>query len=155
MSKLFCIAWFLLMAPATAQYGHDGQVLLPDLKITPGVATQLTQEQVCSWAWGKDERFVTPSMKDQVCEAYGLKAHCYGREANEIDHLISRELGGADDVKNLWPQPYFQHPGAHEKDIVENWLHKQVCSGKLTLTAAQKLIVADWYQVYLTMKGQQ
>ena len=70
----------------------------------------------------------------------------------EIDHLISLEIGGADTVKNLWPQPYYQHPGAHEKDILENWLHKQVCSGKMDLTEAQAKIRTDWYAEYLEMQ---
>jgi 5-methylcytosine-specific restriction endonuclease McrA len=46
------------------------------------------------------------------------------KEGCEVDHLISRELGGADATDNLWPQPYTQHPGAHEKDRLENQLHK-------------------------------
>jgi len=138
---------------AQATYRHHDLVLLPDLKVTPGVATSLTKDKVCSTTWGKDERHVTPSMKDQICVAYGLKPHCYGRETNEIDHLISRELGGDDDVRNLWPQPYFQHPGAREKDTVENWLHKQVCLGKMSLAEAQNRISTDWYAVYLLMKG--
>jgi hypothetical protein len=148
---LLCLAW--PGQPQRAHYGRHDSALLPDLKATPGVITSLTKEQICSTKWGQDERHVTPSMKDQVCVAYGLKPHCYGRETNEIDHLISRELGGDDDVKNLWPQPYFQHPSAHEKDTVENWLHKQVCSGKLTLSEAQTRIREDWYSVYLTMSG--
>jgi hypothetical protein len=50
-------------------------------------------------------------MKRQVFEALGYSgygdAKCvvdsHGRRC-EIDHLISRALGGADDVKNLWSQ---------------------------------------------------
>jgi hypothetical protein len=50
----------------------------------------------------------------------------HGRRC-EIDHLISRELGGADDVKNFWPQPYGTHAwNAVLKDRVENRLHKEV-----------------------------
>jgi hypothetical protein len=150
MSFVFWLLWFLAVPQAT--YRHHDAVLLPDLTVTPGVATSLTKEQVCSTKWGLDERHVTPAMKDQVCVAYGLKPHCYGRTTNEIDHLISRELGGDDDIKNLWPQPYFQHPGAREKDTVENWLHKQVCLGKMSLNEAQNRIATDWYAVYLQMK---
>jgi hypothetical protein len=152
---LLLLTIFGLLPQSTATYRHHDQALLPDLKATPGVATNLTKTQICSTKWGQDERHVTPSMKDQVCVAYGLKPHCYGRDTNEIDHLISRELGGEDDVKNLWPQPYFQHPGAHEKDTVENWLHKQVCLGRIPLNEAQNRIATDWYAVYLTMKETQ
>jgi len=71
----------------------------------------------------------------------------------EIDHLISLELGGDNGLANEWPQPYEPRPGAHEKDAVENYLHKQVCSGKMELTDAQSQIARDWYAVYLKMKG--
>lgn len=136
-----------------ATYGSHGKALLPDPQVTRGATSDLTKEQVCTTKWGQDQRHVTEGMKDAVCIAYGLKPHCYGRQTYEIDHLISRELGGVDSVSNLWPQPYFQHPGAHEKDAVENWLHKQVCTGKISLQDAQQRIAKDWYAVYLQMQG--
>lgn len=136
----------------SAHYRRHGPALLNDPKVTPGkVDPKVTKAVACSTHWGTDERHVTPKMKDAVCMAYGLKAHCYGEATNEIDHLISRELGGADDLKNLWPQPYNKNPGAHQKDQVENWLHKQVCEGKLSLAEAQAKIATDWYAVYLKM----
>src|SRR5437660_6248822 len=136
-----------------ATYRNHDKALLPDPKVTPGVMSSLSKDVVCSTKWGQDARHVTPEMKDRVCVSYGLKPHCYGHTTYEIDHLVSRELGGIDDIKNLWPQPYFQHPGAHEKDTVENWLHKQVCLGKISLPDAQRQIATDWYQVYLTMES--
>jgi hypothetical protein len=67
----------------------------------------------------------------------------------EIDHLISRELGGADDVRNLWPEAYGTSPrNAVRKDRLENALHKEVCAGGLTLEAAQKAIATDWIAAY-------
>lgn len=140
-----------LSLPKATYHNHD-KALLPDPKVTPGVLSDMPKEQVCTTKWGQDQRHVTDAMKDAVCVAYGLKPHCYGRQTYEIDHLVSRELGGIDDVKNLWPQPYFQHPGAHEKDAVENWLHKQVCLGKMSLADAQRKIATDWYEVYLEMQ---
>jgi hypothetical protein len=51
------------------------------------------------------------------------------------DHLISLELGGhPTDARNLWPEPY---PRAAEVDSIENELNAKVCSGELTLEAAQ------------------
>jgi hypothetical protein len=67
----------------------------------------------------------------------------------EEDHFISLDLGGnPTDPQNLWPEPYGPKPGAKEKDVVENYLHKRVCAGSLTLQDAQKAIVTDWYEVY-------
>jgi len=52
------------------------------------------------------------------------------------DHLISLELGGAPtDPRNLWPEPY---PRAATVDEIENELNAQVCSGALSLAAAQR-----------------
>ena len=73
----------------------------------------------------------------------------------EEDHFISLELGGSPiDPRNLWPEPYRPKPGAKEKDVVENYLHRQVCSGTMTLEDAQKAIVADWYRIYLLVRGE-
>jgi hypothetical protein len=120
-----------------ASAGH----YLPDPDATPGVIRPLSTEQICRIKWGKDERHVTPKMKREVCAAYGESAaDCPGKKF-EIDHLVSRELGGADEVKNLWPEP---EPDAHVKDVVENRLHKQVCAGQMSLADAQKLLRTDW-----------
>lgn len=149
---LLAVCAGLEASSAPAAYRHHGPALLNDLKATPGAARTVDAKAVCGGESTKDFRHTTPAMKKSVCLAYGLEAHCYGLEKNEIDHLSSLELGGADGVKNLWPQPYYQHPGAHEKDVVENYLHKQVCAGKVPLAEAQKEIASDWYAVYLAIE---
>jgi len=74
----------------------------------------------------------------------------------EEDHFISLELGGnPTDPRNLWPEPYSPKPGAREKDIVENYLHRQVCERKMTLVEAQKAITRDWYSIYLRVHAPQ
>ncbi len=72
--------------------------------------------------------------------------------ANEVDHFISLELGGSNNIKNLWLEPANPTPGFHEKDIVENYLHAQVCNGSMKLEEAQREIARDWYAVYLKIK---
>ena len=63
----------------------------------------------------------------------------------EIDHLISLELGGANDIHNLWPQSYTTMPmNAHVKDALEDRLHVLVCTGKVPLVQAQHDIATDW-----------
>jgi hypothetical protein len=59
-----------------------------------------------------------------------------GRRSDfQEDHLISLELGGhPTDPRNLWPEPY---PRASEVDAIENELNGKVCSGELSLEAAQ------------------
>ena len=116
----------------------------------------LTQAKICKIKGGADARHVTAKMKADVFAAYGLSGNddpaCVrdkrGRRC-EIDHLISRELGGADDVKNLWPEPYGTVPwNATRKDRVENRLHKEVCAGKISLAEARKEIRTDWRVPY-------
>lgn len=57
-------------------------------------------------------------------------------------------LGGANVVENLWPEPADPRPGSREKDIVEAYLRRQVCSGAMSLSDAQEAIRKDWYAVY-------
>jgi len=68
---------------------------------------------------------------------------CNGKEV-EIDHLIPLELGGSNDIKNLWPQPFEPRPGAHETDVLEGWLHGQVCRVGMSLSSAQRTVARDW-----------
>lgn len=104
----------------------------PDPIQTPGVVRPLSRATICATTWGTDRRHVTVAMKRRVATAYGLAWTDRGRV--EFDHLIPRELGGADDVRHLWPQAW---PAAHRKDVVETRLHRAVCAGTITLAAAQ------------------
>jgi hypothetical protein len=165
---LVSLVAFSGLSPAQeAHYGKHGPALLPDSRVTPGDVAVSDKNIICTTKWGHDTRHVTPAMKKKAYAEYGtapgqgvcvLKSRSTksGRvvtEGCEVDHLISRELGGADSEKNLWPQPYTQHPGAHEKDWLENELHREVCSNKISLDDAQTEIKTDWYAAYLKRKG--
>lgn len=104
----------------------------PDPALTPGVVRDLTVEQICATTWGHDRRHVTVAMKQRVARAYGLP--WAQRRFMEFDHLIPRSLGGADDVRNLWPQPL---GAARLKDRREQQLSRAVCVGTVSLEAAQ------------------
>jgi len=104
----------------------------PDPALTPGVVRPLTREAVCATRWGADRRHVTDAMRRRVFAAYRIP---YAKHAlYELDHLVPRELGGADDERNLWPEPWSD---AHVKDRRENALHVAVCRGDLRLETAQ------------------
>jgi len=66
------------------------------------------------------------------------------------DHVIPIELGGSPkDPANLRPQM----PGqAAKKDLVEDRLHDAVCSGSMTLSAAQAKML-DWMDTYQSLFG--
>lgn len=128
---------------------------LPDLALTPGVTRNLTLDQVCNTKWGRDARAVTPAMKTQVYAEYHMVRYqgdcALSKRGCEVDHLISRELAGADDVKNLWPQPYGGVCNAVRKDQLENALHARVCHkpvAQMTLDEAQHAIRTDWVTAY-------
>jgi hypothetical protein len=157
------------MAPSVSvaanRWGWDpGRAVLPNSKLTPGdTIPGVTVDDVCTPGWATDHRHVTETMRVQVYREYGFNFdYCQGPEpgvasqACEVDHLIPLELGGSNDMKNLWPQPYSctlkamcgatydPRPGAAEKDQLENELHRLVCHGKLTLTDAQRCIASHW-----------
>lgn len=119
----------------------------PLLNITPGVIDpSATIEKICTPGYTKTARNVSARTKKEVFYNYGINRK---RGKYEVDHLISLELGGSNDIKNLWPQSYTTTPfNAYKKDVLENKLHGMVCDDKITLEEAQKVIVEDWVRAY-------
>lgn len=116
-----------------------GDGTLPDRSCTPGqVDTSITVREVCNGDAAGRPRRVSDAMKDQVIRAYGYDPASF---RGEVDHLVSRQLGGTDTVSNLWPEP---GPVPNPKDAVENRLRREVCAGTLSLTDAQTAIARDW-----------
>jgi hypothetical protein len=119
----------------------------PRLSLTPGVARTVTWNEVCSDHPGDGVRTVPAALRDQVFEEYGMRNA--EPRAFEVDYLITPELGGAQDIRNLWPQPYAATIwNARVKDALEERLHALVCSGQLDLGTAQHDIAADWIAAY-------
>jgi hypothetical protein len=123
---------------------------LPDSACTPGaIFSDATVDQICKSGYSSQVRNVTDSEKNAVYAEYGITHHSAGEY--EVDHLISLELGGSNDIANLWPEPAEPRPGFHEKDKVENYMHQQVCSGSISLPDAQAQIANDWLAIYQRM----
>ncbi len=127
----------LLATPAFACSSVDG---LPDPACTPGaVDPAVTQanihQTICVPGYSKSVRppvSVTNPMKRQVMQEYGLG----GDDPREYegDHLIPISIGGCpgpgrscDFHANFWPEPWTGADNAHDKDHVENALHRLVC----------------------------
>ena len=126
---------------------HNG---LPDSACTLGaIIATATKDAICQSGYSRSVRNVPTSEKDQVYAEYGITHHFSGQY--EVDHLVSLELGGSNDISNLWPELASPKPGFHEKDKVENYLHDQVCSGAIDLTKAQVEIATNWLNVYNQM----
>jgi hypothetical protein len=123
---------------------------LPDAGCTPGaIFASATKDQICQSGYASSVRNVPTSEKDQVYAEYGIASHYPGEY--EVDHLVSLELGGSNDIANLWPEAASPTPGFHQKDQVENYLHDQVCSGAISLQQAQVEIATNWLDVYNQM----
>ena len=123
----------------------------PDLRLTPGATIPVTQSQVCSADVATEAATmiaaVPVSLKRKVFEEYGVTPP--QPDAYEVDYLITPELGGATDIRNLWPEPYEDTVwNAHVKDQLEDRLHRMVCHGDVDLATAQRDISADWIAAY-------
>ena len=121
-----------------------------DTACTPGaIIPDATKAKICVKGYSRTVRNVPTSEKNQVYASYGIKTRKTGQY--EVDHLVSLELGGSNDIANLWPEIATPKPGFHEKDKVENYLHAQVCSGNIALKQAQIEIATNWLNVYNRM----
>ncbi len=126
---------------------HNG---LPDSACTPGaIFSSATKTDICKSGYSRSVRNVPTSVKNQAYSEYGIASHAPGQY--EVDHLISLELGGSNDIANLWPELASPTPGFHQKDKVENYLHDQMCSGAISLQQAQVEIATNWLEVYNQM----
>ncbi len=124
---------------------------LPDPTCTPGaIFPTAAPAQICTKGYTAAVRSVPTSEKRAVYHAYGF-AYPQARGMFEADHLIALELGGSNEIANLWPEAAAPAPGFHEKDLVENYLNEEVCAGNLPLAAAQSLIARDWLSVYRSL----
>jgi hypothetical protein len=95
---------------------------------------------------------VPDSEKHAVEVEYGMTPRPYGRTI-EIDHIVSLWLGGSNDIANLYPEPGSGPASYHMKDRLEYKLHGLVCSGAMTLRAAQAGIASNWQALYHRVFG--
>lgn len=142
--------FFVAIVAAGYHYGSplffSRRVTLPEPALTPGAVATASREQVCNSLPPKN-RVVPPSLQRQVFQEYGIPRA--EPRAYEVDYLITPALGGADDIRNLWPQSYSATTwNAHVKDTLEDHLRELVCSGQLDLTTAQREISSNWIAAY-------
>jgi hypothetical protein len=134
--------------PPTKTSGCQAHSAEPDTACTPGaVFPDAAAAQICVPGYAARARDVGVEEKRQAYSEYGL-AYPQAPGAYEADHLVPLELGGSNDLANLWPEAASPPPGFHEKDGLEDWLHDQVCAGAIDLTTAQQEIATDWLSVW-------
>jgi hypothetical protein len=146
-------------APGTCHYRFFGTFPLPDALCTPGSTNpQVSQATIGSTICrsGYTSAIRPPSSITGVEKVGSKAAYSYSGSSTtvEYDHLIPLELGGdPNDPANLWAEPN-DNPLAtsfnNAKDLLENRLNAMVCSGQMTLAAAQVAIATNWIAAYLT-----
>lgn len=130
---------------------------LPDSTCTPGsidpaVSQGDIHSTICRRGWTAKVR--PPESQTQWAKyqvAYPAY-HIPGSARGELDHLVPLELGGSNDITNLWPEVgRLPNP----KDSVEKVLNHAVCGGRVSLARAQQAIASDWLtaEVRLGLSG--
>jgi len=119
---------------------------LPIGRLTPGATGGVTVAELCSGA-SPSPRIVPLAVRQEVLRQYRME-HVPASEY-ELDYLITPELGGVGDARNLWPERYDSGPwNAHVKDELERLLSRRVCDGSLDLAVAQREIATNWIDAY-------
>ena len=135
------LAAVLLTRPPSAESAS-----IPRADLTPGAVRTIAAADVCA-ARLENNAEVVPALQRQVFADYGMPdAQVAGYE---VDYLITPALGGSDDIRNLWPQPYSGSEwNAYVKDALEDRLRGMVCAGQLDLATAQQEIAGNWIAAY-------
>lgn len=121
-------------------------VTVPNPNLTPGATVLLDQSKICMEP-GANNKPVAAALRKRVFAEYGIASA--EPAAYEVDYLITPALGGADDIRNLWPQSNSATVwNARVKDTLEDHLRGLVCDGKLDLATAQREIAGNWIEAY-------
>lgn len=154
---LIGILWWVASKPTEYSFGSFIEQRLPLSPTGWGLINPTTsnKELLCGGKWTTKEIrppvSYTNKLKIQQIKQFGYQDT--DPTHYEEDHAIPLTLGGnPTNPKNLWPQPY-NDLGAKQKDIVENYLHKQVCNGTMSLQQAQDEIINNWPAIYKQLKN--
>jgi hypothetical protein len=125
----------------------DAGPLLPQPDLTPGATRPISASQVCTPGPADQMATIPLTVRQAVFHEYRMDR---AQPRNyEVDHLITPQLGGTDDIRNLWPEPYSSTTwNAYVKDELEDHLRQLVCDGKLDLPTAQRDIATNWIAAY-------
>ena len=148
-SALSALALALLAALAGPAHATEPPAIAyPDPALTPGVARTVAVDEICS-ADTRSLRHGSRERSDLIFERYHIARE--DRIQYTLDHLIPLEIGGADIVENLWPEPRRSLAGEWDdtrKDQLERRLAILICAGQLDVHEAQQLIAEDWTSAY-------
>ena len=135
---------------------------LPNPQVTPGAINPAVNQSniystICVSGYTKTIRppssYTNHIKYSQLDSGYNYRGDTNASDYEE-DHLVPLEVGGnPSSIKNLFPQPWLVTWNAGKKDRLENKMHSLVCSGAISLAAAQKVFITNWiigYKKYIT-----
>ncbi len=137
-------------APQSAQ-SETGPVsiesaALPIPSVTPGAAQLIGRDDVCAGRT-PGRQPIPAAVRLAILRAYRMER--VPPYEYELDYLITPELGGTSDQRNLWPERYASREwNARVKDGLEQLLPQLVCRGDVDLATAQRDIAANWIGAY-------
>jgi hypothetical protein len=121
--------------------------VIPNGELTPGATDRSSVQDVCSAGVSTNDPDVPDPVKREVLKEYGLTN--VSIDSYQIDYLVTPQLGGAPNIRNLWPEPSLNTVwNSRVKDELEDRLHYLVCSGQLDLATAQYELSHDWVAAY-------
>jgi len=124
-----------------------GATPIPDGHLTRGATRIVTKEDLCSSQDFKSFYPIPARVAFSVFEKYQIQDP--RPRSYEVDYLITPALGGAEDIRNLWPQPYASGEwNAHVKDALEDHLRDLVCTDQIDLEVAQRDLASNWINAY-------
>lgn len=119
---------------------------LPIARFTPGATSNVSIRDLCSGSL-PIRRVTTIAVRQEVLQKYQMEN--VAPSEYELDYLITPELGGVGDARNLWPQRYDSAVwNARVKDDLERLLPRLVCDGTVDLGYAQREIADNWIDAY-------
>lgn len=117
----------------------------PDPTLTPGAwkSPPTPLPDLCRPGYTNTVRRVTEKAKQRVYRSYHIDPAGATKRGYRIDHLVPLGLDGTNEDRNLWPET-----GSQKKDALEDRLRRLVCTGAISLQAAQWAISSDWVAAY-------
>ena len=98
--------------------------LYPNPALTPGAVLTTDASTICTPGYASSVRDVSTATKKQVYAEYGV-TYPQPLGAYEVDHFIPLEIGGSNDIKNLWLEPATPMPGARTTSNSGSSLHSR------------------------------
>lgn len=135
---------------------QESEIAGANIVVTIGKVATSDKNEICGvvngLTYSKQHRQTSEALKRQVYKNAGVS---YPQPIGkyEVDHEVPLCLGGADELQNLQLEPAEPRPAFHEKDLVEAFECRQVCSGSTDVQSAQAIFTQNkWLEVYKNIK---